>query len=166
MNNSLEFIKNRIAEGHTDRMPVDGWEDANIINPISNYERMPEICGVVKDNEINVTMQCQEGSSEITVKYDPNIKYEYFTMRSVTHDGTLAFILDAIEEILLRPFRLATVPADSGVTQNNFFKYDYEYIIGDVIIHKDFGMKDINGHKWHGVTNTIVLPIKFSKRER
>ena len=165
MNNSVEFIKNRIEDGQTHNMPSDGWDDVTVLNPIEHYKRMPIFSKVVKveDNEVCVFVECGKDRVKILVKYDPNSEFDYFTTKSITHDGTAIFILEAIDELLFKPFNFGTMPIDIGINGENYSNYDYEYIIGDIVIHKDCGMKDINGHTMLGETNTIVLPIKFKK---
>ena len=163
MNNSINFIKNKISNDQTNKMPVDGWDNAEVLNPIKQYMRLlPDLEeSLEKKSEFTLVADCDKGKSKITVKYDPNSEFDYFSTRSITHDGTLLFTLDAIEELLLRPFKLATMPKDSGINQSNFFEFDYQYTVGDIVLHRDFGMKNINGNHWHGETDTIVLPIKF-----
>jgi len=163
MNNSLKFIKSRISIEQTDKIPINGWDKAEVINPINQYIKiLPDYEQKLKENnEITLTATCDIGNSDITIKYNPKAKFDYFTTKSTTHDGTLLFTLQAIEELIFRPFQLATLPKDSGINKNNFTEYDYQYEIGDILIHRDFGMKKINGHIWHGETDTIVLPIKF-----
>jgi hypothetical protein len=160
-------MKSRISSGQTDKMPTDGWDNAEVLNPIRQYINMlPDYKEKLNnENEITLVAKCDKGQSKITVKYNPNSMYDYFTTRSTTHDGTLLFTLEAIEELLFRPFKLATLPKDARINQDNFTNYDYEYIIGDVIIHRDFGIKNINGNNWSGETDTIVLPIKFNTVE-
>lgn len=161
MNKSVEFVKNRIINGLTNEMPTDGWTNAEIVNPIKQYMRIPEFTNVLKDNKITVIIKCDQGESKIIVKYNPDSEFDYFTTKSTTHDGTTLFTFEAINEILFRPFQFATMPKSSGINQSNFTEYDYEYIIGDIIIHREFGRKNINGHNWYGETDTIVMPIKF-----
>lgn len=169
MNKSIEYIKRRVSsdDGNTVRMPIDGWDKASVVNPINyfkiNFQHMIDL--LKEENKIifNFKTDSSEKEMEIIIDYNPDAEFDYFTMISTTHDGTLLFTIDALNDILERLFSVSTYKAE-GVTLDfliHTLDYDISYIIGDIIIHRDFGLKNINNNKMYGVTETIVLPIKF-----
>jgi len=163
MNKSLEYIKNRVINNpdSVNNMPTDGWDDTLVINPMEKYlEFIPTLkeC-FINDNEFLVNLSSDQGKFNINIEYNTEADFEYFTIESSTHDGTLIFLYDAIQELLYRLLKLGTVPKSKQI--DNIDDYNYKYIIGDIIVHRDFGTKNINGNKWLGETDIVVLPIKF-----
>ena len=72
------------------------------------------------------------------------------------------FLEEAIQKLLYKPLQLGTIYKDIPYdVAENPYNYNYKYIIGDVIVHRDFGRKVINGCEMTGETNIVVLPIKF-----
>lgn len=167
MNNSIQYITDRIINTPNTvlNMPIEGWEKALIVNPIEKFKQyIPIFSGLIENNEFKIVHETELGNIKVNIKYDKNISdFDYFTMEQVTHDGTLYFIEETIQKLLFKLIYLQT--SYSNKTHDDFFenpqKYNIEYIIGDVIIHEDYGMKNINGMEIFGETNIMVLPIKF-----
>lgn len=170
MNPSLEYIKNRILNDPDSvmNMPTEGWDDAYVINPMdflgSGYV-IPEFksLNIIDRFDIWVSLDEEKESVQLSVEYNPAVNFNYFTTKSLTYDGTLYFLWEAIRKLLFNIVTLGTY-LDINETkdyQKNPWDYDVKYTIGDMIIHHDFGLKNINGHEMMGETNIIVLPIKF-----
>ena len=99
------------------------------------------------------------------MKYNPNADFNYFTTDISTHDGTLLFMGQAIERILSKILTVQTQYREvipKGFNENDFFEYDYFYEVGDILVHSDVGMKNINGRNIMGQRDIMMLPIKFS----
>ena len=167
MNNSIKYIKHRITntpETLLD-MHIEGWDTSLIINPIEKFKQyIPAFSRLIKDNEFKIVHQVRSEKINVNIKYDDTFTdFDYFTTERITHDGTLCFVEEAIQKLLFKLMYLQT--SYTNKTHDDFFnnphKYNIEYIIGDVIIHRDFGMKNINGMEIFGETNIMVLPIKF-----
>jgi len=166
MNKSLGYIKNRIINSpeSVNDMPTDGWDKALIINPMERYLMLiPELKNcMVNNNEFIIKVNCDKGEFTTNVQYDTEADFEYFTMESSTHDGTLLFLEESIQTLLYKPLQLGTIYKDIPEdVLNNPCSYNYKYIIGDLIVHRDFGRKSINGCSMMGETDIVVLPIKF-----
>lgn len=166
MNKSIEFIKNRIGDNSfTSNMPTDGWDDSVVLNPMEQYlQYNPEFKSCfISDNEFQTTLECDLGKTNVNVQYNPDSDFSYFTMETSTHDGTLCFTFSSVEKLLFKLLRMGIY--DKNVVTSDFienpFNYNIKYIIGDVIIHTDYGSKTINGRVMDGVTDIVVLPIKF-----
>lgn len=167
MNKSVEYIKNRIINNPdiVSQMPINGWNKSVIINPMERYlQLLPtlESC-FVDNNKFLINTRCDLGKTNITIEYDKDAEFDYFTMETTTHDGTMLFTEQCIEKLLYKLFQIGTY-AKNKVTSDfieNPFNYDIFYTIGDIVLHRDFGMKNINGHNWSGQTDIVVLPIKF-----
>ena len=162
MNRSIEFVKSKIINNETNGIQIDGWDDSLILNPIDYYMRFIPDLNIKNGNELFVTMKYDNGKqSKITIIYDPDIDFDYFTMETTTHDGTMLFTLESIKDLLYKLLQLNTMPKDTPIDENNVDDYDYVYTIGDIVLHRDFGIKSINGHNRMAQTDTIILPIKF-----
>jgi len=164
LNTSIEFVKGKIVNDQTNGIPVNGWDDSLILNPIDYYKRFIPDLNIKNGNELFVTMKYDNGKqSKITIIYEPDIiDFDYFTMEITTHDGLMLFTLKSIKELLYKLLQLNTMPKDTPIDENNIDDYDYVYTIGDIVLHRDFGIKNINGNNLSGETDTIVLPIQFS----
>jgi len=173
MNKSIEFMKRRIPEtpDTSYNMPMDGWDDAYVFNPITEFERIFGEQKVIKDDSNSFSLKLesqsldgsQKGFMKFEVEYDPNAEFEYFTTTSSTHDGTLIFVGDNIRRLLEKIIFLQTQNKNK-ITEDfrkDMFSYSLKYTIGDIVMHSDFGMKEINGRNMMGQTDTVCLPIKF-----
>ena len=167
-NNSIQYIIDRITNmpDTVMDMPIDKWDEAWIINPIEKFKHMiPELSQAIKNNEFRIVNNLESGDINVKIKYDENISdFDYFTMVRTTHDGTFYFVEKGIRELLFKLIYLQTT--FSKKTTDDFFEnphmYSIEYTIGDIVIHRDFGMKNINGMEIYGETNIMVLPIRFN----
>jgi len=169
MNKSVEYIKNRIINDseNVHHMPKDGWENVNVTNPLNQFSYLvPKIKPLIKDNQFQFSINHKEDELKeinVRIKYNPDAQFDYFTMETSTHDGTFLFTSQCIGKVLDRLLTVSTY-AKNKVNEdfyNNTFDYDINYIIGDIVIHSDFGMKNINGNDWHRQTDIVILPIKF-----
>lgn len=176
--NSVEFIQKRINEGGMfGDFPKDNWDKAekfNILEYINNAETKKLL-----NQKHNIFEYIQEEletkvhkKRKITVKYVPDDEYDYCVIKSSTHDGTMLFTMDLIVEVLEYICNGSThnnkkIPKEMNINDaNSVFSYDVEYIIGDALLHKDFGMKNINGHTWAGETDIIAIPIKATFKKQ
>ena len=169
MNNSIAFILKKIEENQVgEHFVKEHWEEASIINPMQYLQAQ------IKDNYLTDVSFSTEvlgkynditGRRKIFVQYNPLAKFEYFSSDCCTHDGTLLFEFETINNILKSimsstTYNKATVPNDY---EENFWKYDINYIIGDIIVntmHGDFGTPE---KPWlHSKTTTIIpIAIKY-----
>ena len=170
INRSIEYIKNRILNDPDSvmNMPIEGWDDAMIFNPIHFFTTIPEFELLSITDSLQLVLSNEERKINLNIKYDPLASFDYFTMNCITYDGTLYFLMESIGDLL---FKLTTLQTyfnadETKDFRKNPFNYDVKYIIGDIIVHRDFGMKSINGHEMMGETNIIVLPIKFELFEK
>jgi hypothetical protein len=170
MNQSLLFIKKRLNNNPDFIMPV-GWQNrVNIYNPFNVYKeyfRSLEVngeslsCHLESDQEIGKKMK-------ISVRYSPHEKFQYFANSETKHDGTIIFFIDNICRLLNKVLTLGTYCSD-GISDDfitNPFNYDVEYVIGDIIVHSEFGEQIINEVRMSGQHDTAFIPIKFTFKLR
>lgn len=167
MNNSLAFIKSRIKESHTYGMPVDGWDNAIVLSPIDFMNRL--LGNEIINNNLKYKLNFGNNKNlKVEITYDPNGEFEYFTNESSTYDGTLIFFEQTVNEVLRKLFFAQTTSKDISVKDisENPDKYILKYIIGDLVTHRDFGIKTINGNKMYGETDIVCLPISVKAELR
>lgn len=173
MNTSVNYIK-QLAKDYPDRISDEvksiNWDKIITINLMNHIENNIESL-TVKDNTVSVKIVDNTNNRFVNVclKYNPNAEFDYFATDISTHDGTLLFIEQAIERILNRILTVQTQYAKSipkGFNENNFFQHDYFYEVGDILLHSDVGMKNINGNNIMGQRDIMMLPIKFNMIKR
>ena len=169
MNKSINYI-NQLIKDYPDRVSNDiteiNWDKANTINLMDYIEaNIPSL--TIKGNtvRVNIVNKTTNIVSNVNLKYNPNAKFNYFTTDISTHDGTLLFIGQAIERILSKILTVQTQYINAipkGFNETDFFEHDYFYEVGDILLHSDVGMKNINGRNIMGQRDVMMLPIKFS----
>ena len=169
MNNSVKYIK-RLVKEYPDRvsddikiLDLDKINEINLMTYIENNIKSLK----VKENKVDVQLLNEEANKFVNVnlKHNPNAEFNYFTTDISTHDGTLLFMGQAIERILSKILTAQTQYREvipKGFNENDFFEYDYFYEVGDILLHSDVGMKNINGRNIMGQRDIMMLPIKFS----
>lgn len=168
MNKSQEFIIDRIKNGYcSDEFIAEEFEKTLCLRPFKVLP--PNLIDLVKDDSLTLmlegeTLSGDKGTTKITLRYDPNAEFEYFTSDICTHDGTLTFLMDAIGNIINKLFELGTynisnIPPDF---KDHVWDYDYEYIIGDFVINSQVDDKYAPEDKpWMKEKQIVTLPIKW-----
>ena len=94
-----------------------------------------------------------------TIDFNPNAEFDYITSVEITHDGTYAFILSAIEKCLARVvtgstyYAKAKHPADGDCLH---------YTVGNAVTLSEFGDQFSTEDKpWMQERTTVLLPIKL-----
>ena len=169
LNNSVKYIK-RLVKEYPDRvsddikiLDLDKINEINLMTYIENNIKSLK----VKENKVDVQLLNEEANKFVNVnlKHNPNAEFNYFTTDISTHDGTLLFMGQAIERILSKILTAQTQYREvipKGFNENDFFEYDYFYEVGDILVHSDVGMKNINGRNIMGQRDIMMLPIKFN----
>lgn len=166
MGKSLEFVKQRIANGECNGMENNEYDTMfecnlleNIENTYGSFLWKGDICNYVLDT--------LEGSTEITIKYDPDADFEYFTMERCINDGTLYFFEDLFFKVINklygfqgdRTYNIKKAPSDF---LTNPFNYDIKYTVGNFVCgtenSRDFSLED---KPWMRSRFTVMLPIKM-----
>lgn len=150
-NKSVEFIKNRINTGIIDYKISESDLYDNETTKILSIKEYFNALTKTKIGERYIVPNCIEhlgvdniptAGMPVTVIYNPDAEFDYAVCTSSMHDGTLAFTIDAIREVLLRIYIGETFNKDTA--PNNFIKTeywkDYEiiYECGDMILVSKF----------------------------
>lgn len=169
MSKSLSFVKDRILTHSTytdrdlDKAVEIEWTEKlfdqiteSTLNGLRKY-------GISYDSE-------DEGHVElnISISFDPDDDFDYFTSEVVTHDGTLLFIYEAVELCLKRVLAGITYCADSVSEEDPFPQIgeSIEYVLGNAICISEIDPKFAPpGKPWMQERSTVMLPIKFTRHK-
>jgi hypothetical protein len=138
--NTLEYIRNNSnnQSRFSDELLNVKWERATIHNPI---ELMHNISQFIQRNQFYETSKIRntvvlEGKvKSIEIIYQKNLAPDYCIFRNTTHDGTLLFSAEKLNEI----FKILYF-GEAYCTNNapedyidNFWEYDIRYTISDLL---------------------------------
>lgn len=167
---SLEFVRDRIKSGMCNGMENNKYERffecqdsfPECFNNILSYPYMQE-------NKLRFKLNASVGGTQkqgelgISVEYNPDAQFEYFTMERRQCDGTLIFYKElmgrAVEKILgLQTINVNNKPLDFDI---NPFIYNVEYTVGNFVIGMEYGDEFSTEEKsWMKSRFSIMLPIK------
>lgn len=160
MGKSLDYIKRRISEGNTSygEMSLDHV-----------YEVSPHQFIQFKNNRLIAELTDDanpELDISVTVTYDPNVEFGYFTSQSVRHDGTMLFVAENIIDCLKKILMCQTYDIRVGLPKNPN-KCHYYYTIGDIVVVDEYGEQFAPKEKpWMQQRTTVMIPIAFSYKEK
>lgn len=160
---SLNFIKSRIKSGYCNGMRIDDYKSVYEYD-FSNFIKTcsPKIQSCFKGNTCMITLKAEQGEINVTINYDPNAEFEYFTMESCRCDGTLIFMQELMERILFKLFQIKTVNSETTPKdiQENLWSYNLEYVVGNFVLNQEFGDFGTEEKPWMQLRFTAMLPIK------
>lgn len=157
---SLEYVKQRIAEGNTGLSDCN-YESMIEYSPVDIFE---EIYG--KGSWGNGIGIGSENNKIADIYYDPDAEFNYFTMNRNTNDGTLLFDFEAMKNVLDNVLSCSTynktVMAEVPNDREYINTHHYKYTIGDIVLCQEYGDKFATEEKpWMRRRTTALMPIKF-----
>lgn len=162
---SLEFVKKRIASGVCNGMENDEYEHMNEIAFTAIASKI-QFNGLaeVSENLWKTKLLFDNGeTTEISVKYNPNAQFDYFSTESCCCDGTLLFIVELCEKIFNKILTgqscyTPKIPKDAGEKPYN---YDVAFEVGNFVFAEEYGEQFATENKrWMKSRFTVMLPIK------
>lgn len=175
---SIEFVKQRIKSGFAN-VPLHEetkfmelkFDDLLKLYTKEEFQKgfIDNKCQLKYENA-KAVLDSKEVTGDVIVNilYDENADFEYFNMERCICDGTLTFIGELIEKVLLKVIQIQTVNNDKIPEDfnRNPFNYDILYTVGNFVIcdeYWDFGTDD---KPWLYSRFTVMLPIKFEVIKR
>ena len=169
---SIEFVKKRIADGEANvplKNDVHFYETT-----FSDYVNMFCSQELIEEFEITNSIKLVFPSKDfkyytpVYLTYDEDADFEYFTMERCVCDGTLAFMTDLMRDCFnkivgLQTCNVTKIPSDF---QENPFKYEISYIVGNFVCCEEFGDFGTEEKPWMKSRFTVMLPIKFDIKEK
>jgi hypothetical protein len=125
---------------------------------ITKYNPIDMISNLLKQTQPQ--LKDYEGTIQVQhIIYDKDVVPEYNLIRSSTHDGTMMFthqlMCEAVECLVNRTTcYVKTQPKYPSTIK------DMKYIIGDIELKTEYGIKDLNCGRYPGVTDTITIPVR------
>lgn len=161
MNNSIKFILQRIKGNHcSDWIKEIDWNSKNIIvhNPIKILKSIYNISNEDLTNGYKVIFDKDKDTEHIVkIKYDNNVKFDYFRSEQSTHDGTFLFTFELFGKLFKSIIEGTSYLKDDEKDMNCFMKnpsnYEVIYTFGDLVMH--------NKYLDEKQKQTVVLPVKF-----
>jgi hypothetical protein len=93
------------------------------------------------------------------IQFDKDVVPEYHVIRNITHDGTMMFTQEVLDKALIPLINRTTCCKTSEPEDISKVKW-MGYIIGEVELKEEFGMKDLACGRYPGVTDTVTIPVR------
>lgn len=106
-----------------------------------------------------------DGETEIcfnvSISFDDNADFDYFTSESCVHDGTLYFIREAMDRCVRRVCLAQTYNKNTGAPEHGD---NIRYVVGNFIILTEYDGDFVPADKpWMRERTTVLLPLKMMK---
>ena len=152
-NNSLEFIKKRIADGFT-KMNLDDFEslsEYDVLEILSEYLDENKEYRVLLDNDFTIVL-----------KVDADASFDYFTMKSYRCDGTMIFYNQLMVDCLNTILSCRTYPNNVSLPKDLSNK-TFVYTIGNFVLGHEYDENKFKTEEkpWMYSRFSVMLPIKF-----
>lgn len=159
MSKSIDFCKQRAKESDFDFLPGTQFNEVNSLDILETMfnDNAKEIISLITKDGLELP-------NNITVIYDPDADFDYFTNARCRNDGTLLFALENMQEVLIKVIGAATcyrlkMPKDILYSTS---KYHCTYTIGNIVTATEHSKEFSTEEKpWMTQRDTAMLPIKF-----
>lgn len=157
MSKSFDFCKTVISRsGYADRSWDNAREDCETEAIFDNYlrgVRCFSLDGTV-DNVADVRF-------DVSVSFDSNADFDYFTSESCIHDGTLLFIREAMDKCVRKVCLAQSYYIPIGAPHSGD---RIQYTVGNFVVLTEHDGDFVPVDKpWMRERSTILLPIKMRK---
>lgn len=160
MSKSLEFCKvvaaNKSRSSYSDRdwdRAVEEVETEAIFDEFLHGARNFRLEGKTDgENEI---------SFNVSISFDDDADFDYFTSDSCIHDGTLLFIRDTMNRCVRKVCLAQTYNRSIGEPKSDD---SIKFIVGNFVILNEYDGDFVPVDKpWLGERTTVLLPLKMIK---
>ena len=166
MNRSIEFIKSVIDAGRVgDEYERAGWDEAETFN-IFDFAKMDVTGGKSEYTFYYPAAKLDDGPEfplTIVVRYNPDADFQYVSSDICSHDGTLIFMLEAMNRVFNKVASGKSVDVrlidqiHSDIRNNSLL-----YEIGDMCVNTQFKESKNPEKPWLMSHQTVALPIKMT----
>lgn len=157
LSKSFDFCKSvaqdALRSSYTDRSWDNAFEYAEteaIFDELLQGNRKLQVCGTTDEEN--------KYCFNISISFDANADFDYFTSDSCIHDGTLYFIREAMNRCVQRVCLAQTYNKNVGKPRNG---ESIKYVIGNFVI-----LNECDGDfvpVWATERTTVLLPLKMMK---
>lgn len=157
MSKSIDFCKQRIKESDLDFLPGTQFNEVNSLNILETMfnDNTKEIISLISKDGLEL-------ANNITVIYDSDADFDYFTNARCRNDGTLLFALENMQQVLLNVLTATTCCKTKMPKDYSSSKYHCTYTIGNIVTTTEYSKEFSTEEKpWMAQRDTAMLPIKF-----
>lgn len=98
---------------------------------------------------------------DVSISFDCNADFDYFTAVSYVHDGTLLFIKEAMDKCAQKVCLAQTYNKNIGAPE---FGDSIQYIVGNFVILTEYNGNFVPVNQpWMRERTTVLLPLKIMK---
>lgn len=98
---------------------------------------------------------------DVSISFDGNADFDYFTSESCIHDGTLYFIIKTMDECVRKVCLAQTYNKHTGAPESGD---SIQYIVGNFVILTEYDGDFVPADKpWMRERTTVLLPLKMMK---
>lgn len=151
----VNFIKSRFPNSDYD------WSKAIKINTQEMIDNI--LKGLIKYQLDGVDNNEEHFAWNVELEYNPNAEFDYCTMSSNVHDGTMLFVKDTVDECFCKVVKCETYDSRKNAPTNNCTVH---YTVGDMFVINEYGEKFATKDKpWLMSRTSVFLPIKYEYKE-
>lgn len=98
---------------------------------------------------------------DVSISFDDNADFDYFTSESCVHDGTLYFIRETMDKCVRNVCLAQTYHKNTGAPKSGD---SIQYIVGNFVILTEYDGDFVPVDKpWMRERTTVLLPLKMVK---
>lgn len=175
MGKSIEFVKERIKNGYCSDFTIDELNNVYEINFIDILKSVfSDLKEDLHNNKITLMVDGTDingryGKRDVSITYNPDANFEYFTTECCVCDGTLYFQAELINKVLRKVLSSSTYNNRKSNYNDDYpFDYDIEYEVGNFVINTEYGDFGTEEKPWLHARFTVMLPLTFNavKKEK
>lgn len=160
MSKSFDFCKAAAQNTYRSSYADRSWDNA-----VEDYETeavFDEFLRGIRSFHIKgKTDQGDEISFEVSLSFDPNADFDYFTSDSCIHDGTLTFIRGAMDKCVRNVCFARTYNKNVGEPKSGD---SIKYVIGNFVVLNEYDGQFVPIDKpFMRERTTVLLPLKMMK---
>ena len=159
MSKSLEFCKERAKNKEISCLFDRNWYDAGEVESLALFERILE-----GNRKYKIKGEEDGEAREFTISliFDPDADFDYFTSSRSIHDGTMVFVFENMENCAKRVILAETYYTKKGKPQPGD---TIQYTIGNFVVLNEFDEnRDLFAPKdkpYLQERTTVLLPLRY-----
>lgn len=157
---SINFVKQRIQSGECQGMENNKYKSMTELS----FTEGCRLCRFDFDSSRSFKLKSNstdENYITLTIDYNKNADFSYFTMERCCCDGTLLFYQKLIKDNLNKLLHLKTCDKRVKIP-DDLYGHEVKYTVGDFLITHEYGSEFATEEKtWMRSRFSVMLPIKF-----
>lgn len=160
MSKSLDFCKATAQNAYRSSYADRSWDNA-----AEDYETEAIFDEFIRGaRSFYITGKLDDGTDiriDISISFDSNADFDYFTSESCIHDGTLYFIRETMDRCVRKVCLAQTYNKNTGAPESGD---SIQYIVGNFVVLTEYDGDFVPADKpWMRERTTVLLPLKMMK---